>query len=195
MRPFARLRFVSLGLVALAALLALAGPAEAKSDKVIRDDYAGSATGLDVCGLTVDVAWQGTFRATIHDYVIGPNPPPADDFWIGNINDHGSQVWTNEANGKSVVQSWTNNIKEASLVYVGDGNWVYTRSVNGIAFRLGGKPIDVGRIVVVTTIHFGDLSTDADDAFVSEFASFDAGRHPSFYDQAAFCDPLVAAIG
>jgi hypothetical protein len=195
MHTFIRFRPVALGLVALATLLALAGPAAAASDKVIRDESAGTFNNPDFCGLDVDGSFQDSFRATIHNWVIQDNGPGTDGFWIGNINDHGSATLTNTANGKSVLQTWNNNIKEASLVDIGGGYYEYTFSQNGFPVRLGGRPIDVGRIVITQTLYFGDLSTDSDDSFVSGFASFDAGRHPVFYDDAPFCDALIAAIG
>jgi hypothetical protein len=196
MHTLIRFRLTALGLVALSALLALpGGPAAAKSDKVIREDYADSFN-TDLCGLNVDVDVAGTFRATIHVYVIGPNQPPADDFWIGNINDHGGATITNTANGKTVVQTWINNIKEAGLVDLGGGYWQYTFAQSGIPVRLGGgKPIDVGRIVITQTIYFGDLSTGDDDVFYPGIALSDSGRHPAFYSEKPFCDALLKAIG
>lgn len=185
-------------LIALVALTLLAGPAAAKNDNVIREDYTDSFDDDDVCGLNVHVEVAGTFRATIHYWVIGPveqTDPPANDFWIGNINDHGSAVITNLDNGKSVEQTWTNNVKEASLVDIGGGFYEYTYAVSGIPVRLGGRPIDVGRILITDTLYFGDLSTVLDDDFVSGFVHSDAGRHPAYYDEAPFCDALNAAIG
>jgi hypothetical protein len=61
--------------------------------------------------------------------------------------------------------------------------------------RLGGRPIDVGRIVITDTIYLGDLSTEADDYFVSSTDLSDAGRHPAYYSSEPFCDALLAAIG
>jgi hypothetical protein len=195
MHACARLRFLALGLVALAALLAFAGPASAASDKVIRDRYTDSFD-TDLCGLAVHVEVAGTFRATIHEWAIESTGPGTNDFWIGNINDHGAATITNLANGESVEQTWVNNIKEASLVAIGGGDYEYTFAHSGIPVRLGGgKPIDVGRIVIVQTIHLGDLSTFADDAFVSAIALSDSGRHPAFYSEEPFCDALIAAIG
>jgi hypothetical protein len=194
MRACARFRLVAPALAALAALLALAGPASAASEKVIREHYT-DAFDDTVCGLAVHVEIEGTFRATIHEWVIGPADPPADEFWIGNINDHGAQTWTNTDNGKSVVRTYTVNIKEASLVDVGGGNYEYTYAVNGPVIKFGGKPVDVGHIVVTDTIHLGDLSTGDDDFFVDSVALFDAGRHPGYYSEEPFCDALIAAIG
>jgi hypothetical protein len=182
-------------LLALGLLLAAPGGTLAASDKVIREPYTDFLDNVPNCGLTVDVAIEGTFRATIHNWVIGPADPPADGFWIGNFNDHGSAIHTNTANGKSVVISWVVNVKEASIVYVGNGDWDYTYAVNGVPVNIGGKPVDVGRIVITDTIHFGDLSTDTDDFFVSGFASFVAGPHPAYESEAGFCTPYLAAIG
>jgi len=189
-----RVRFVALGFVALSALALLAEPAAA-TDKVIRGDSSGFVDDAEVCGLTVDISYTTTFRATVHEWVIGPDDPPADNVWLGNINEHGSATLTNVANGKSVLRTWNDNIKEDSLVDVGDGNWEYTYAVNGFPSRLGGRPIGVGRIVITQTLHLGDLADESDDYFVGEVASFDAGRHPDFSSDASFCDALIAAIG
>jgi hypothetical protein len=189
-------RLVALALTALAVLLALpAGPTAAATDKVIRENYSGSVEAIDACGLTADLAWQGTFRATIHEWVIGPNDPPADNFWIGNINDHGSETWTNTANGKSVVRTWVVNVKEASMVDIGEGYWEYTYAVSGPVIRFGDRPVDVGRIVITDTLYLGDLSDESDFQFIGSTALADAGRHPAYYDSAPFCDALIAAIG
>jgi hypothetical protein len=195
MHAFARFRFVALGLVALSALLAFAGPAAAASDKVVRDDYSGLDAGVDVCGLIVDVSFAGTFRGTIHNWVIGPADPPADNFWIGNFQDHGSATYTNVATGESVSGTWRTNVKEASLIHVEGSLWEYSYAVNGIPVRLGNNLLkDRGHIVITDTIDFGDLADDSDDAFVSGVASLIAGPHPA-YNSDAFCTALVAAIG
>ncbi len=61
--------------------------------------------------------------------------------------------------------------------------------------RVGNKPIDRGRIVITQIIHLGDLSTDADNSFVSAEALFVGGPHPAYFSDAPFCNALVAAIG
>lgn len=183
-------------LVAIGLLLSLpGGPAGAASDRVIRNSYTDQALGVDVCGFTVDIATAGTFRATIHQWIIGPNDPPADNFWIGNFNDHGASTVTNRDNGKTVVVSWINNIKEASMVNVGDDLWDYTFSQNGIPIRVGNKPIDRGRIVIVNRLNLGELSTDTDDSFVSGMALSVSGPHPVYQSPDAYCDAISAAIG
>ena len=181
-------------LAALSVLAVVIAPAAA-NDKVQRFDYSGSNDDIDVCGLIVDSVFAGTWRGTIHNYVIGPAAPPANDFWIGNFNDHGSETFTNTANGKSVTRTWIVNIKEASLVDIGGGFYEYTYAVSGPVIKFGGRSVDVGRINITDTIYFGDLSTFTDDYFVSGFVHSDAGRHPGYYSVQPFCDALVAAIG
>jgi hypothetical protein len=195
MRACARFRFLALGLAALVALLALPSPAGAVPDQVVREDYS-YAFDDTICGLDVHVEGAGTFRATIHEWVIGPNPDTADNWWLGTITDHGAQTLTNTDTGQSVVRTFRNNIQEQSTVELGDGFWQYTFAHAGPAVRLGkGKPIDVGRLIITQTIYFGDLSRTDDDVFYPPEATFDAGRHPVFYSDEPFCNALVAAIG
>ena len=194
MRTLSRLRVFAVGLVVIV-LGSTVVPAAADTGKVVRTDDSWSFEDVAICGLTVDIVGQSSFRGTIHEWVIGPNDPPADNFWIGNFNDHGSQTFTNVATGASVTGTWSRNVKEASMVDIGGGFWEYTYAINGPVVRLGGRPIDVGRIAITDTIYLGDLSTEADDYFVCSTALSDAGRHPAFYSEKPFCDALVAAIG
>lgn len=181
-------------LTALAALLALAGPAAAASEKVVREPYA-DAFDDTICGLSVHVDVAGTFRGTIHEVVIPASGPGSDDFWIGNFEDHATITFTNTATGASVVQRRVFNVKEASLVDLGGGDYAYTYAVSGPVIKFDGAPVDTGHIVITDTFHLGDLSTGDDDYFIGSTALFDAGRHPGYYDQQPFCDALVAAIG
>jgi hypothetical protein len=171
---------VLLGLVGVSA-----APAGAKNDHVVRDDYEFAVEDVEVCGVVVDIAGSGTFRATIKEWVIGPVDPPVDpadppanDFWLGTINDHGSETHTDVATGETVVLSWRVNIREASLEYLGDGNYAYTFAVNGAPLRIDGRPVDRGHIVITDVIHLGDLSTVEDDEFVGTSASAMGGRTP-----------------
>jgi hypothetical protein len=191
-----RARVVPCLLLALAALLAWPSGVGAVPDQIVREHYSGTDEDVPLCGLTVDISFEGTFRATIHEWVIGPNDETADNWWLGTINDHGSATITNVANGESVTQTWVNNIQEASLVDLGNGDWQFTFAHSGIPIRIGGgRPIDVGRIIITQTIHFGDLSTQEDTVFFEPEALFDAGRHPAFYSEGPFCDAIIAAIG
>ena len=189
-------RVITLALMStLGALLAVPSTAGAVPDQVVREDYS-YAFDAELCGLAVHVEGAGTFRATIHEWVIGPNPDPADNWWLGTITDHGAQTITNTANGKSIVRPFVTNIQELSTIELGDGYWQYTFAHAGPAVRLGrGAPIDVGRLIITQTIYFGDLSTGEDDVFYPPEALFDAGRHPVFYSDEPFCNALIAAIG
>jgi hypothetical protein len=180
--------------VALAVLTLLATPAAA-SDHVFRVDYAGSDAGVDVCGVIVDISYAGSLRATIREWAMGPTESPADEFWLGTANNHGSETHTNVATGESLVFTWRTNIQEVSLVDVGDGYYEYTFAVNGMPVWMNGTPLkDRGHLVLTATIYFGDLSTWEDNYLVSEIATHIAGPHPDFTSD-AFCEEYVAAIG
>ena len=182
-------------IAAMVVLTLVAGPVAAR-DHVVRDHYVFTVEDADVCGVIVDISVDGTFRGTIKNYVIGPADPPANDFWIGTFNNHGSETHTNVATGETVVVSWRVNVQEASLEYIGDGDYAYTFAANGIDLRIdGGRPVNVGRIVITDIIHFGDLSTWEDDYFVSGSASQIAGPHPAYQNEAAFCEAYLAAMG
>ena len=180
--------------VALVVLTLLAAPAAA-SDHVFSFDYAGSEAGVDVCGVVVDISLAGSVRGTIREWAIGPAEAGENEFWIGTINDRGSETHTNVLTGESLVLSWRITVQEVGLVYVGEGLYEYTKAINGIPVWINGTPLkDRGHIVLTDTVHFGDLSTWEDDYFVGETAIHIAGPHPD-YTSDAFCEEYVAAIG
>lgn len=169
------LALVLVGLLAISQL----GVALAKNDKQIREEYAGSLTGIDVCGLIVDGEFAGTFHANIKNWVVG-DASQANNIWLGVYHNKGSVTWTNPLNGKSVVESWNNNFNDASVVDHGDGTYSLTFSVSGQPVRLNGKPLDRGTIVLTDTFYLGDLTTEADDYFISQTAGHIGGPHPVF---------------
>jgi hypothetical protein len=190
---------VRLGLVltVLGMVAALAQPVSAgKPEKVVIHEEFDE----DLCGIPVHTTVDGFFILHIQDYVIQADDPTVeDDFWIGVVQTHFNVTYTNAA-GDTVLQTERNTLQEDALVDNGDGTWTYTYSVSGAPLRLkaekGTMLLDAGRISVSIVLYFGDLSTQADNFFVSEEITRISGPHPiAESDFALFCEFVTDTLG
>ncbi len=117
-------------LVALGVLLILPSSALAATDKVIRNDYSGSASGTTCAVSTVDASYAGSFRATISQLVIGP-PVPGRHLLIGNINDHGPDLHQHRQRQKRHELMEQQHQGRRAWSSIGNGDWQYTFSRTG----------------------------------------------------------------
>ena len=154
----------------------------------------------ELCGIPVHTTVDGFSMLHIQDYVIQADDPAVqDDFWIGVIQNHFNVTYTS-GTGATMFQMERNTTQEDSLVDNGDGTWTYTYGVNGQPLRLkggnGSVVADVGQISVSIVLYFGDLSTQADNSFVSEEITKVAGPHPiAESDFALFCEVVTDILG
>jgi hypothetical protein len=190
---FGRLAVV---LTVIGLFAAMAMPASAgKPEKITINE----AFDEEQCGIPVHTTIQGTVILHIQDYVIEPTTPEANSFWIGILQVHLDIAWTNAA-GVSVTDSFRHTTNDGDLVYIGEGNWLYTWAASGHPdiVRVGTEILlrEVGRISVAEVIHFGDLSTTADDYFVSGEVISVAGPHPlNDPDRDVFCEIFTEIMG
>jgi hypothetical protein len=152
----------------------------------------------ELCGIPVYTTIDGVLNFHIKEYVIEATTPDADSFWIGHFQVHWDMTWTNQA-GVTVTNHGVHTIHDGDLVFIGDGNWLYTWSDSGHPnfFRIGNEIIyrEVGHVSIAEVIHFGDLSTQEDDYVVSSEATHVAGQQPEAESEHAFCDAIVGALG
>ena len=183
-------------LTVIGLFVAMAGPAGAiKPEKITINE----AFDENVCGIDVHMTVTGFEILHIQDYVIQGNDADDNDFWIGVINQHLTITYTNAA-GVTLTNTVRNTIQEGDLVDIGDGNWLYSYSVNGQPLRLqsGNQNVlvDVGAISFEVIFHFGDLETDADDEFVSETITSISGPHPQAESEwELFCEVFTDLLG
>lgn len=111
-----------------------------------------------------------------------------DDQGFGHIE----TTWTNPANSKSVVDSFSGGGK---LYFIDDGNGAYTietvREGLPASLRVGNGPLllhDTGLVAIYD--HF-----DANDNFLGEDIVVLAGPHPSIENRNLWCDLATAALG
>jgi hypothetical protein len=154
----------------------------------------------ELCGIPVHTTVDGFSVLHIQDYVIqAEDPAVQDDFWVGVIQNHFDVTYTNGA-GVTMFQMERNTTQEDPLVDNGDGTWTYTYTVSGQPIRLksGNKTVlvDVGRISYSFVFYLGDLSTQADDSFISEEITRVIGPHPvAASDFALFCEAVTDILG
>lgn len=196
MRVTLHVRLVLL-LTAFGLVAAMANPVSAgKPEKVLINEEFDE----ELCGIPVHTTVDGFFKVHIQDYVIQADDPEVqDDFWIGVIQNHFNVSYTNAA-GVTLFQIERNTLQEDSLVDNGDGTWTYTYSISGQPLRLrggnGSVVADVGRISVSIDLYFGDLSTQADNYFISEEITRVAGPHPIIEsDFTLFCEVVNDILG
>ncbi|MFL5761431.1 MAG: hypothetical protein ACJ789_17050 [Thermomicrobiales bacterium] len=182
--------------IALLAIVVLSAPALASKPE--RIDINDSVDDV-VCDIPVHVTVTGFSLLHIQDVVIPSTGPDSDDFWIGVIQDHVDVTFTN-ADGVTLTNAVRQTRQEDAFVDNGDGTWTYTYSINGIPEWLrtvdGQVLKDVGRISFSDVLYLGDLSTDADDAFVSSTITGITGPHPDAEsDFALFCQAFTQVLG
>ena len=184
-------------LTVLGLLLVMASPVSAgKPEKIVIDESFDE----ELCGIPVRTTVDGFFILHIQDYIIQADDPTVqDDFWIGVVQTHFNVTYTNTA-GVTMLQTERNTLQEDSIVDNGDGTWTYTFSVSGAPLRLkagkGTMLLDAGRISVSIVLHLGDLSTQADNSFVSEEITRVSGPHPiAESDFARFCEFVTDVLG
>jgi hypothetical protein len=153
-----------------------------------------------LCGIPVHDIIDGSIILHIQDHVIQADDPTVqNNFWIGVIQWHFKVTYTNAA-GVTMSQFERNTIQEDSLVDNGDGTWTYSYTVNGQPIMLQGGNgtvlVDVGRVSYSIVFYFGDLSTQADDYFISEEITQVVGPHPIHEsDFALFCETVTDILG
>jgi hypothetical protein len=152
----------------------------------------------ELCGIPVFTTIDGVLNFHIKEYVIEATTPEANSFWIGHFQINFDMSWTNAA-GVTVTNHGRHMLHDGDLAYSGDGNWLYTWSDSGHPnfFQIGNEIIyrEVGHVRIAEVIHFGNLSTQADDYIVSSEATHVAGQQPEAESENAFCDVIVAALG
>ena len=154
----------------------------------------------ELCGIPVHTTVDGFFIYHVQDYVIrAEDPAVQDDFWIGVTQSHFNVSYANAA-GVTMFQMERNTTQEDPLVNNGDGTWTYAYTVNGQPIRLksGNQTVlvDVGRISYSFVFHLGDLSTRADNVFISEEITSVIGPHPvAESDFALFCEVVTDILG
>ena len=191
---FSRLAVV---LTVLGLLGAMAMPASAGRPEKI-DIYEEFDEVL--CGIPVHDIIEGTVILHIQDYTIQADDPTVeDDFWIGVIQQHFKVTYTNAA-GVSLFQFERNTLQEDSIVDNGDGTWTYTYTLIGQQIMLKGGNgtvlVDVGRTSYSFLLYFGDLSTQADNSFISADVTQVVGPHPIHdSDFALFCEAVTDILG
>ena len=185
------------GLTVFALLGVMASPASAgKPMKItIYEEF-----DEELCGIPVHDIIEGSVILHIQDYVIQADDPAVqDDFWIGVIQQYFKVTYTNAA-GVSLVQFERNTVQEDSLIDNGDGTWTYTYTLIGQQIMLKGDKgtvvVDTGRVSYSLVLYFGDLSTQADNSFVSAEITQVAGPHPIHdSDFALFCETVTDILG
>ena len=105
---------------------------------------------------------------------------------------HIATIWTNPANGKSVVDSFSGGGK---FYFIDDGNGAYTiktvREGLPASLRVVNGPLllhDTGLVAIYD--HF-----DANDNFLGEDIVVLAGPHPSIENPNLWCDLATVALG
>jgi hypothetical protein len=178
-------------------IAAMASPVAAgKPEKVVTHDEFDDV----LCDIPVHVTVDGWSIFHIQDYVIQADDPEVqDDFWIGVIQDHYDVTWTNAA-GVTLTNTVRQTIQEDSIIDNGDGTWTYTFTINGMPEFLrtvdGHVNKDVGRLTQQFVFYFGDLSTQADDYFVSGTILNITGPHPTAEsDFELFCQNVEKVLG
>jgi hypothetical protein len=184
-------------LAVLGLIVAMANPAAAARPEKI-DQTAGPFPD-QVCGIPVMTTVSGFTILHIQDVVIPSTGEGSDDFWIGVIQDHLIVTWTN-ADGDSLTNFIQQTRQEDAVVNNGDGTWTYTYTIIGRpeVLKLGKKSVvvDVGTISFSDTLYLGDLSTTADNSFISSEITGITGPHPEAEsDFVLFCQIATAVLG
>ena len=184
-------------LAVLGLLAAMANPAAAARPEKI-DQTAGPFPD-EICGIPVMTTVSGFTILHIQDVVIPSTGEGSDDFWIGVIQDHLIVTSTN-ADGDSLVNFVQQTRHEDAIVDNGDGTWTYTYTIIGRpeVLKSGNKSlvVDVGTISFADTFYLGDLSTTADNSFVSSEITGITGPHPEAEsDFVLFCQIVTDILG
>ncbi|HYP61721.1 MAG TPA: hypothetical protein VEQ36_14945 [Thermomicrobiales bacterium] len=183
-------------LTVLGLLVAMAGPASAGNpEKIIIHDE----TDEELCGIPVRETADGWVTLHNQDVVIDSTGPDSDTFWIGVIQIHLDYTWTT-ADGVVLTDQLRSTIQQGNLVELGDGFWEYTYTIDGIIdrIRLGNTTLgmDRGSMSFREVFYLGDLSTQADNEFVSFEITDINGPHPiAENDFDNFCKDIIGALG
>jgi hypothetical protein len=184
----ARFRLSFLGLVALAALLALPGSTlAAKTEHSNFDDtFPDTICDIDVTTHTVGV-FNGFQYSTQSGYPL----------FKGAF--HQTTTFT-AANGKAVIVTADAMFKDFRVVDNGDGTITVYTAVDGQPNVLSLPDGTVlararGRIVYTTVFDYnGTLGDPDDDIFISSELIFDAGSHPFAEGTLNSCDLIITAL-
>jgi hypothetical protein len=184
-------------LVVLGLIAAMANPASAARPEKI-DQTAGPFPD-EVCGIPVTTTITGFTILHIQDVIIPSAGEGSDDFWIGVIQDHLTFTNTN-ADGVTLTNTVRQTNQEGDFVDNGDGTWTYTFTVHGLPLKLrSGNQIvlmDVGSISFEDVFYLGDLSTTADNEFISQVVTGISGPHPQAEsDFELFCEVFTDIMG
>jgi hypothetical protein len=177
MFTFARFCLATLGLVALAALLALPGGAMADkpffSHDIVDETFPG-----DFCGVPATVH----FQLNGHQHIFtrkGPFP-----YFEGNGLTR--ITWTNDATGATVVLFSSGNTKDLSIADNGDGTITILQiNAGNTTFSSGDGSVvirDVGHILTQYIVDYNGTPSDPFDDFLAappQILSED-GAHPIF---------------
>ena len=192
----ARARGARLGtlsvLLACGLLLAMVQPAAAKLIERSHDHIVETFEE-DLCGIpvitTVDIIENAQVRLAKNGFPLFKTTGP------------GTFTSTNQANGKSVVETFSGTTKDLSVVDNGDGTITVRTAITGVAQEVtlsdGTVAIkDVGRVVVATVLDYNGTPTDTgDDEFVSQTIESISGPHPNLEsDFTLFCEVVVPAL-
>lgn len=192
LRKLVRVMTVS-GLLVCAALAAPAQPAAAELVNRQHVHILESASGVDVCGVMVDIAVD----------IIGNDQErlAQSGFPLFMSTGRGRITFTNLATDKSVTLSFTNaGLKDLTVTDNGDGTITLRTALTGVPQKVTYSDgtvalIDAGRIVFVTVLDYNGTPTDtSDDEFVSGYVESISGPHPGFEDQDLFCTAVVAGL-
>jgi hypothetical protein len=182
-----RSRLMTVFLIAIATLLAVPGTISAGPPVVTPiEDYAQ----FDVCGVTTDFSIQG--RETLHIIDDVTSSDNANYLWFGQSRIQYTITYTSLETGHVLTDSGNRMFKDITVIDLGGGYWEAHYQETGISVWIqdGNQTLfkDVGRIEFTDVIYFGDLSTEADDQFISNTMDFMAGPHPIFFDDGSlFC--------
>jgi hypothetical protein len=150
-----------------------------------------------VCGIPVTIRIEGVQRLHIHDWITSPEA--VDSVFFGLVQNHFRFTWTNAA-GVTLTEQERLTIKDLEIADHGDGTWTFSYVLNGMPEKLrvdgGVVAKDVGRIAFEDTVYLGDLTTDADNAFISSRITRINGPHPEAdSDFQLFCQVFTQALG
>jgi hypothetical protein len=188
MHASAHLRFLTLGLAALAALLALPGGALAAKTEHTTFDETFPDT---ICGIDVTAHTEGVFNGFQYSTQGG--------FPLFKGTFHQTTTFT-AANGKAVIAFSDGMSKDFQVVDNGDGTiTVYTAldgQPNVLRAPTGQALVRArGRLVVATLLDYNGTPSDPDDdIFISDEIVFNAGSHPFAEGTLNGCDLIVPVL-
>ena len=189
MRAFARLRLAALGLVALAAALALPGGVLAAKPEVNRFTEAYSFTipaDENPCG--VDILVAGEFQVVEHLFFDEDGNLVK---VIANVND----AWTETGPAGTVRGQASYSATTTDIVDTAEGSsWVDTFRGAPIKFSAPGFGVivrDAGNLSVARSLVLNDPDDPSDDEFTQAIVS-EHGPHPTFFGSAQFNEDWIA---